>query len=294
MSSRAAEFEKHRKLLFSIAYRMLANVADAEDVVQESFLRWNRVDHAEVRSTKSFLCSIVTRLSIDHLRAAHVRRDDPHVTLPAPVASAHHERELADTLSVAFLVLLQKLTPTERAAFLLREVFDEDYANIADVIGKSESNCRQIVHRAKQRIAGDENRFKPSPDELDRLVRRFASAVAAGDFHELVALLSADVSVYADGGPDRPRYGKARAVVAPVTGADNVARFLIAVQAQAPTDVTMRVEEVNGEPAILVYRDHAPVAVLSFEVVERRIRRVFIQQDPAKLGGVSHLRIDNG
>lgn len=294
MKQAAAEFEAHRRLLFSIAYRMLGSVADAEDLVQETFLRWQRVDRSDVRSPKSFLTSVVTRLCIDHLRSARMRREEViEVALPEPVASAYlpaDEADLADSLSVAFLVMLQKLSALERAVFLLREVFDYDYAEVATVVGKTEVNCRQIARRAKDRLAAGRQRFKPSGDEVRRLVEQFESVLTGGDVDGLLKILSPDVTLYADGGTERPLYGRARAVRRPLQGAETVARVLVSVQRQAPEDVLTRIEQVNGEPAILAYRNERLTAVLSFEVADGRIRSIFIQQDPQKQSGMGPLR----
>lgn len=291
-----SDFETYRRLLFSVAYRMLGSVVDAEDMVQETFLRWQSVDRGRVRSPKSFLTTVVTRLCIDHLRSTRVRlADEAQVELPEPLAAARvsrDEAELADSLSIAFLVMLQTLTPVERAAFLLREVLEYEYDEVAAVLGKTEVNCRQILRRAKERLSEGRRRFRASGEEAGRLVEQFGSVVAGGDVDTLVTLLAPDVTLYADGGGERPLYGKARAIRRPLRGAEVVARFLVSVQQQAPQDLSTRIERVNGDPAIVSYRSGRLVAVLSFEVSGGRIRSIFIQQDPAKQSGMGPLRFD--
>src|SRR5215208_5389379 len=184
-------FDRHRQLLFSIAYRMLGSVADAEDVMQESYLRWRRASEREVRSPKAYLSTVVTRLCLDHLRSARARRvryvgpwlPEPLVTEPSPDAS--EVTALDESLSMAFLVLLESLTPTERAVFLLREVFDYDYGEISRLVGKSEANCRQIARRARQSVAARRPRFERSAEQEEHLVERFLEACASGDMEGL-------------------------------------------------------------------------------------------------------------
>src|SRR5918997_4887115 len=176
MTPRTADFERHRSLLFSIAYRMLGSVADAEDVVQEAYLRWQQAPNKEVRSPKSYLSAVVTRLSIDRLRSAQASREEyVGPGLPEPLLSEGGEdggdpTELDEFLSMAFLVLLESLNPVERAVFLLREVFDYDYEEISRIVGKSEANCRQIAHRARQSIAARRPRFEHSREQEERLM----------------------------------------------------------------------------------------------------------------------------
>ena len=224
-----------------------------------------------------------------------MRREAPaQVELPEPVASTYLPRdaaELADSLSVAFLVILKKLSPLERAVFLLRQVFDYEYEEVASAVGKTEAHCRQIVRRAKERLGAGRSRFRSSEEEVRRLVETFQSVLAGGgDIDALLQILSPDVTLYADGGTERPAYGKARAIWRPLHGAETVARFLLRVQTQAPKDVSTRLEAVNGEPAILAYRNERLDAILSFEVADGRILSVFVQQDPAKQSGMGALR----
>jgi RNA polymerase sigma-70 factor, ECF subfamily len=221
-------FAELRPLLFSIAYRMLGSASEAEDIVQEAFLRYHRETAAgtEIDSPKSYLSAITTRLCIDHLRSARVRRESYVGTwLPEPLltdeeSDAARQAETADSLSMGFLVLLESLTPVERAVFLLREVFEYEYEEIASVVGKSEENCRQIAVRARRQVQAGRPRFEASKAQREELAHRFFQAVVEGDVEGLVGMLAADVVVYADGG------GKAAAFPRPIHGRDKVVRLV--------------------------------------------------------------------
>src|SRR6267143_1436255 len=194
---RLHEFDEHRGLLFSIAYRMLGSVADAEDILQETFIRWLQAGDEEIRSPKAFLITIITRLSINHLQSARVRREEYiGEWLPEPLIIGEDNVQAEETLSIAFLVLLERLSPTERAVFLLREVFDYEYAEIAAALGQSEANCRQILRRAKQHVRAERPRFKTTSEEHDLLLERFQTAVLSGDVGGLESLLSSDVVLH--------------------------------------------------------------------------------------------------
>jgi RNA polymerase sigma-70 factor (ECF subfamily) len=203
---RAEVFNQHRPLLFSIAYRMLGSVADAEDMVQEAFIRWQQSVDTDVQVPRTFLVTIVSRLCINHLQSARVRREEyVGQWLPEPLLTAVEDDPSArlridESLSMAFLVLLERLNPLERAVFLLREVFDYDYPEVARVLGHNEANCRQILRRARQHVAQIRQRFDPSPQQHQMLARRFLAACSEGDVTGLLALLSNEIVVYADGG----------------------------------------------------------------------------------------------
>ena len=291
--SRPDPFVEHRSLLFSIAYRMLGSVADAEDLVQEAYLRWRRVDPSEVSSSKSYLASIITRLCIDHLRSARVRRETG-AELPAPLAddaarSAEEAPLLSESLSTAFLVLLGSLSPSERAAFLLRVIFEYDYAEVARILDKSEAACRQLVRRSRRSIEVGKPRYRASRDEVERALESFSRCCASGDLGGLLEVLAPDAVVYADGGAARAAFGKVKAVRRPIRGARQAASFLIAAAAQAPAGSRTRLHELNASPALLSYVDGALVGVISVDVVEGRIRRLFIQSDPGKLAHLGEL-----
>ena len=245
-----------RQLIFSIAYRMLGSVADAEDVVQESFLRFHRArtEGVAIQSAKPYLASIATRLAIDHLRSARVRREQYVGTwLPEPIVDARDpdaERlaENAESLSMAFLVMLETLSPIERAVFVLREVFDYRYEDLSMVVEKSEDNCRQIFARAKQRIALGKPRFESSPEKREQLARRFLAACERGDVGAIEQLLASEATFYGDGG------GKvAVAVRQPVHGQNRVARLLHAITfTKRLPGSRLRMVTVNGQPGAMV------------------------------------------
>src|SRR6266498_1707246 len=230
-----APYEELRPLLFSIAYRMVSSVSEAEDIVQEAFLRIHRAEAegTKIDSPKAYLSAVVTRLSIDHLKSARARREqyvgqwlpEPLLTDSAPDAAA--QAETADSLSMAFLVLLESLTPVERAVFLLREVFDYDYGEIAKIVERSEDNCRQLYVRARRHIDEGRPRFEASRQQRDELAQRFLAAAQKGDTEALVELLAADVVVYGDGG------GKAPSWPQPIYGRDRVARLMAGTFTQA-------------------------------------------------------------
>jgi RNA polymerase sigma-70 factor (ECF subfamily) len=284
-----------RRLLFSMAYRMTGSAVDAEDIVQECYLRLQRAGPAEIRDERAFLTQVVTRLCIDHGRAARRRREIPEgeVILPEPVSATHigppyDAVALAESLSMAFLVMVQRLAPVERAIFLLREVFDRDYHEIARIVGRSAAACRQIAHRAKQHVAEHRTRFPASNEEVQAAIHRFAEVARGGDAEAMRGLLDADVTLYVDGGDNRPSYGRVRALPRPLRGAAAVARFFVAVQAQAPQGLHYEIREANGAPALFTYRGERLIAVMSFEVEHGRMRDIFLMVDPQKLTRAAH------
>jgi len=288
--SRAEVFDRNRPLMFSIAYRMMGSVMEAEDAVQEAYLRWQRASEDEVCSPSAYLSTVVTRLCIDRLRSARVRREQyvgpwlPEPMLGEQAQEIGGEVGLEDTLSMAFLVLLESLTPVERAVFLLREVFDYEYAEIASLVGKSEANCRQISRRARQSVAARRPRFESSPQQEERLMEGFLQASLVGDMQALLQLLSEDVTLYSDGG------GKTRAALRPIYGADNVARFLTGILKNIPPGFTVRQSRVNGRPGLVGYfGDGSPQSVVSIEVAEGSIMAIRLVVNPEKLGNVPRL-----
>jgi RNA polymerase sigma-70 factor (ECF subfamily) len=279
-------FEQHRALLFAIAYRMLGSVADAEDMVQEAFLRWQRATGEEVRSPKAWLTATVTRLCIDYLRQARVRRETyVGQWLPEPLEQGHapdpaDQVALADSLSLAFLALLERLTPIERAVFLLHEAFDYDYAAIAPIVGRSEATCRQLAHRARVHITGQRPRYHATPEIQERLLHQFARACAEGDLAGLEATLAADVTVWGDGG------GKAPAARQPVQGASKVARLFLGIARIAPPGIAYRFSTVNGGPAMIFTLDGQPYGVFAFDIADERIIAIRNIINPDKFHGV--------
>jgi RNA polymerase sigma-70 factor, ECF subfamily len=288
-----------RPLLFSIAYRMLGSASDAEDIVQEAFLRFHRETAAgtQVESPKSYLSAVTTRLCIDHLRSARVRRESyvgtwlPEPLLTDETSDAERHAETADSLSMGFLVLLESLTPVERAVFLLREVFEYDYDEIASVVSKSEENCRQIAVRARRQVQAGKPRFEASKAEREELARRFFRAAGEGDVESLVGMLAADVVAYADGG------GKATAFPRPVHGRDKVLRLLQAGATRgARLSVSgIRLAEINGQPgAMFLDPDGVPVAALSLDIADGQVQTLHAVNNPEKLAHLRRAALDPG
>ena len=290
------DFESYRPLLFSIAYRMLGSVADAEDMVQDTYLRVEAFAQEKIDNPRAYLCTVVTHLCLDNLRSARSRREVASgMTLPEPVAEpllalSPETATLADSLSIAFLTMLQSLAPLERAAFLLHEIFDFDYAEVARIVGKTPVNCRQIVNRARKNMQGGRVRFATSPAEVRKIVERFLDAARQGDLTNLLELLAPDVTLYADGGAQGVRYGAVRSLTRPLHGDHRVAKFLLAGQAQAPQAITFEIRDVNLGPAIVTYVEGKPLGVMSFEIVGHRIQNIFILADPDKLHSLAEPR----
>jgi RNA polymerase sigma-70 factor, ECF subfamily len=278
-------FERHRPLLFSIAYRMLGSVMDAEDVVQEAYLRWQRTAAEDIHSPSSYLSAIVTRLAIDRLRSAKARRERyVGPWLPEPLPTEQDPAVLDESLSMSFLVLLESLTPTERAVFLLREVFDYGYPEVASIVNKSETNCRQIARRARQSVAARRPRFESSPEQEERLMESFLEACTSGDMEGLLSLLSEDVTLWTDGG------GKTRAALNPVHGADKVARFFSSILPKAPPGLLIRRTRINGRPAFVGYfEDGSPQSVATFDAAEGSIRGIRFVVNPDKLQNIPRI-----
>lgn len=278
-----AAFQRERGRLFGIAYRMLGSVREAEDVLQDAYLRWHGVDHAAVAHPPAYLSQLVTRLCLDALKSAHARRVDYYgVWLPEPLVGAADDdpaavHELAEDLSLAFLFMLERLTPVERAVFLLRESFGFSHREVAEVVGKSEDNCRQIERRARKHLAEAKRPTPADPAEHDRLLGRFMGALRDGDMDGLLEVLAADAVTYSDGG------GKARAAVNPVVGADRVARLWMGLVRKAAGEWESRPAVVNGRTGLVNYLDGRLHSVLSLQVEEGRIRSIFLVVNPDKL-----------
>jgi len=276
-------FDAQRRLLFGIAYRMLGSVMDAEDMVQEAFLRWQQAPAGDVRSAKAYLSTIVTRLCIDQLRSARAQRETYiGPWLPEPLISEEtldmdEGLARAHSLSMAFLVLLERLNPVERAAFLLRDVFDYEYAEIGSILDKTDANCRQMVRRARQHVAEHRQRFEATPEQLASLAQRFLAATTNGDLDGLVELLSEDVTLWSDGG------GKVAAALNPIFGPAKVARFFLGLSKKFPRHFSMRTARVNGGPGMIVYDGAQPYAVICPEIVEGYVTAFRIVNNPDKL-----------
>jgi RNA polymerase sigma-70 factor (ECF subfamily) len=282
-AERLATFERQRQKLFGIAYRMLGSVMDAEDVLQDALVRWMHLpDVSAVEAPEAYLTTMVSRRCIDLLRSARIAREhyvgpwlpEPLVCSPAPDPA--EAGALADSLSTAFLVLLETLSPTERAAFLLREVFGYEYGEVAGIVGVGEANARKLVQRAREHIRARRPRFEASPEQHARLLEEFLRATTRGDLEGLIGLLAEDASLYADGG------GKVTAARNPITGADRVARFLIGV---APNVLPgpIRVVPINGRSGLAAYDGEGRLFVLTLDVADGRIRGVYLVANPDKV-----------
>jgi RNA polymerase sigma-70 factor (ECF subfamily) len=285
-------YDELRPLLFSVAYRMTGSVAEAEDIVQEAFLRYERSAPPEVESPQAYLSTVVTRLAIDHLRSARVQRER-YVGdwLPEPLVAEDppDPAETADSLSLAFLVVLETLSPVERAVFLLREVFGYEYDEIARIVAKSEANCRQIAVRSRRHIDARRPRFEASRAQRDELAGRFFAACIDGDTEGLVELLARDAVVYGDGGGKAPQLGQA------VHGAERAARLLAGwFEIARDLDAQMRRVVVNGQPGVVLQSSAGEVAsVLALDIADGKVQAVRSIVNPDKLrhlGPVANVR----
>jgi RNA polymerase sigma-70 factor (ECF subfamily) len=283
---RVAEFEALRPQLFALAYRALGARADAEDVVQDAYLRWQGAA-GKIESPKAYLMTIVSRLSLDALQSARRKREQyVGVWLPEPVAGSPapgDSVEMAESLSMAFLFLLESLQPSERIAFLLREVFGYDYAEVAGILETSEANARQLVSRARKHVREGRPRFTVKPEQHRAALDRFIGAVANGDVNGLLGLLREDVVTYADGG------GKASAALNPIFGADKVARFFAGIGKKAPaTGVAWEIREAAGAPSLWLYLNGRLESLFSFALDEEgRVETIFVLRNPEKLDSIA-------
>jgi RNA polymerase sigma-70 factor, ECF subfamily len=282
-----AVFEEHRPMLSRLAYRMLGSLPDADDIVQDAYLRWSMEDRAAVRSPRAYLSSIVTRLCIDRRQSIEERKKNYiGPWLPDPVVESGgsdpaRRLETAESVSMALLLILESLSPVERAAYLLKRVFDYDYDEIAQILGKSEVNCRQLVSRAEERIHQRRPRFDARPEEAERLTSAFLEACNTGDMKGLLGILAPDAVLYSDGG------GKVLAALAPITGADRIARFLLGTIKKAPASFDVHIVGVNGQPGLVITIGGQVIQVMTFDVVDGRIATCFVVRNPEKLARVA-------
>lgn len=283
--TRGEEFEQLRPLLFSIAYRILGSVTEAEDAVQETWLRY-QASPAQPTSVKAFLSAVVTRVSIDVLRSARVRREAyagpwfPEPLLTDPYQDPARSAELANSVSMAALVLLERLSPPERAVFVLREVFGFGFGEVASAVGRSEAACRQLAVRARRHMDAGRPRFEADRRERDELAARFFDALRDGDVDALRELLAADVQLIGDGGGKAPQLARA------ITGAGNAARVLAsAFSWLVSVDVTVQPHQVNGQPgAIFRDRDGKVLYTMALDILDGQIQTIRTVQNPDKLG----------
>jgi RNA polymerase sigma-70 factor (TIGR02957 family) len=286
MKDATATFNHLRPRLQGIAYRMLGSSAEAEDLVQDTWLRWNEADIDRLVSSEAWLVSVTTRLAIDRLRSAKIQREHYVGTwLPEPIlceapVSPEQLLERVDDVSVAFMTLLERLAPEARAAYLLREVFDADYGEVADALGKTEPACRQLVHRAKAQLQDQRPRYTVARETQLRLLRGFADAAARGDFHELKTMLADDAQLIGDGGGKVPSFG------VPLLGGQRIAQLYLATYLRFPGAVRFEVAVLNGQWGLLRFVEGVLESAQSFEVDAERIVRIHSQRNPDKLARI--------
>ncbi|MEV2211866.1 RNA polymerase sigma-70 factor [Streptomyces sp. NPDC050997] len=279
-------FEAHRSVLLGVAYRMLGRVADAEDVVQEAWLRWSAADRSEVREPRAYLVRVTTRLAIDRLRQVKARGEtyvgpwlpEPYVTdFAETVPDTAEQAVLADTVSLALLVVLESLSPLERAVFVLREAFGYPYAEIAAMLDRGEPAVRQLAGRARRHVEERRPRYEVDPTERRDLTERFLAATAEGDLEGLMSLLAPDVRLVGDSG------GKSKAPLRVLETADKVGRFLVGAARKAAPGLSFRFLELNGGPAVLALSGDTPDSVFQVDVLDGRVQSVYVIRNPDKL-----------
>jgi RNA polymerase sigma-70 factor, ECF subfamily len=291
MMDPALSFEPHRRRLLGLAYRMLGSLAEAEDAVQDAYLRWHAVDRDNVTDPRAFLTTATTRICLDILRSARARREEyVGPWLPEPVVDTRAlapdaQTELAEDLSIALLLALDRLSPLERAAFLLHDVFDCSFSEVASALDRSEAACRQLAARARTHVRQarprDESvardRAADATTRHEELVVAFVDAARSGDLDALMSMLAEDARLVADGG------GKVQAALNVINGADRIARFIIGVRTRGLSGTTLRFGPVNGVPGLIAYSPDGYVETVAFEIEEDRIRTIYSVRNPEKL-----------
>ena len=283
-------FKRHRPRLFGIAYRMLGTHAESEDILQEAYIKWHQVESEAIETPEAWLVTVVTRLSIDRLRkASHERETYIGPWLPEPLVvsdapSPEDELELASNLSLAFMVLLERLSPIERAAFLLHDIFDCAYADIARIVGKTETASRQLIHRARERVRTDKPRFEADEKEREKLIRKFSAASYAGDEKALLALFSDEILMISDGG------GKVTAARKIIYGKEKLARLFSIGVAKYEKSFKQVPYTVNGELGFLTLYDGKIFAATSFDIEDGKISAIYRVMNPDKLKAFDDLK----
>ncbi len=288
----AEVFEAHRDLMFAVAYRMLGSVADAEDAVQDAWLRWSAAPRSDIAEPRAYLSRVITNTALNRLRSARTRREiyvgpwlpEPVLTEASP--GAGERAELAESVSVAMLVVLESLTPEERAAFVLREVFGFSHAEIGTALGRTDPATRQLVHRAREHVQARRPRFDVDRDQQREVTQRFLDAAVGGDIDRLLTVLAPEVTLITDGG------GKARAALRPITGAAKVARFVTAIagrpfQGVPVAEMTTNITEVNGSPGVVVTARGGVIAAMTTLVSDGRITAIHLIDNPDKLSALT-------
>lgn len=279
-----AQFTEHRGLLYAVAYRILGSVTDAEDVVQDAWLRWSRVDTATVEDAEAFLVKVATRLAIDRLRSAAVRRESyigpwwPEPMLTTPDTADDVVR--ADIVSTAMLLVLEALSPTERAVFVLNEAFGYNLTEIAGILGRRDADVRQLAHRARAAVAERRRRYDTDPTTQQQVTERFLEACLGGDLHSLMEVLAPDVTLISDGG------GLTGAPRKPIRSPQYVAHAIILLSQRRPADSHVVLRPINGAPGLLIYSGATPVVAATFHLVDGAIATIHVVSNPAKLTGV--------
>jgi len=287
MDDAAHTFDRLRPRLQQIAYRMLGSVADAEDIVQDTWLRWHAAAIESIDNKEAWLVAVTTRLSIDRLRAAKAQREHySGIWLPEPAvtdfpATPEEINERADDISLAYLMLLERLTPQARAAFLLHEVFDAEYAQIAEILGKTQAACRQLVSRAKTQLRNEQPRYTVPVKTQHRLQQAFAKVLECGDFAGMIDLLAEDAVLMGDGG------GKVSSFPKPMLGGRRIAQLFFAASLRYKTGLRIKLAALNGQWALLRYIQGELESALMFEVDGKRITRIFVQRNPDKLARIA-------
>lgn len=280
-----------RPLLFSIVYRMLGSASDAEDVLQDAWLRWQAADRSDVRSPRAFAATVVTRLCLDRLKSARASREEyigpwlPEPVLTSELAGPDTVLQRSESVTLAFLVLLEKLSPEERAVFLLKDIFEYEHAEIAEMLGTTPENSRQLLHRAKSHLADGRPQLTGTVESRRAVAERFARAFSNGNGLELAALLAEDVGMWSDGG------GKVSAARRPIMGREHVLKFLVGLHQTAQVagdlrDVSLRIEDVNGEPALVVRINQRLDSIFVFSIEHETVSAIRVVRHPGKLARI--------
>jgi RNA polymerase sigma-70 factor, ECF subfamily len=281
-------FEANRRYLTGLAYRMLGSMSEAQDIVQDAYLRWHGVDHGAIEEARAYLAKVVTRLCLDHLKSARVKRETyvgpwlPEPLIDSETLKVYPPDDLAEDLSVNFLLALERLSPLERAAFLLHDIFDMEFEAVGAILDKSEIACRQLASRARAHVRQSKPRFAVSPEHGAELAQAFLAAVSKGDLDALTRLLAEDAVLHSDGG------GKVPAALRPIIGPDKIARFFLGIARKvgAYPRSAFRPGRINGLPGFLIVSSDGLLQTISFETDATKIRRIYIVRNPDKLGHI--------
>ena len=281
------EFETHRRQMLGLAYRMTGSLSDAEDIVQDAYVRWQGVDQSTVRQPRAFLSTMVTRRCLDAWKSAKTRRETyvgpwlPEPVIGEQALGADGATDLAEDVSMALMLALERLSPVERAAFILHDVFDSSYTDVAQMLERNEASCRQLVARARARVRSQRLRFQPTRDQHERVLRAFVAAITTGDVKALRETLVEDAVLHTDGG------GRVLAALRPIGGRDKVARFLIGVTRRFPPAPSARFVacEINGTPGFVIEDQGRVVQSMAFDLRGDRLEAIYVVRNPEKLTG---------